>query len=72
MELVLQKVSNLLTQRRVWIAILNTLVLGLSLLKIELNIDIPVLSEMLTNVGVAIVNVITVILSLWSYLHPKK
>lgn len=66
------KILNLLTQRRVWIFIISSVSFLLSVLKIEYKIDIPVLGDMLTVFGVALVNFVTAGLAVWSYLKPKK
>lgn len=68
----LSAIIEILSQRRVWSAILSGLVFVLGVLKLQLNIDIPVLTDLLTNLGAAIAGLIAAGLALWSYLQPKK
>lgn len=62
---------ELLKQRRVWVGIISGLSFLISFLHIEFNIDVPVLSDMFTNAGIALFNLVSAILAIWSYLKPK-
>lgn len=66
------KVLRLLTERRIWIAIINTIFFILSFFHIEHSFDAQTLGDMLTQIGVLIVNLVSMFLALWSYLKPKK
>lgn len=67
----MDKVLHLIGQRRVWAGILGVVVFILTTLKVNLDLDIPLLTELLTSAGVAAVALVQAILSLWSYLKPK-
>ena len=67
----LMQLLELLKQRRVWVGIISGLSFLISFLHIEFNIDVPVLSDMFTNAGIALFNLVSAILVIWSYLKPK-
>ncbi len=63
---------DLLGQRRVWIAIISAVSIVISMLHLQYKIDVPVLSDLFTGFGVALVNLVTASLAIWSYLKPKS
>lgn len=63
---------NLLSQRRVWAAIIGFTATALSVLHMSWNIDVPVLTELLTDFGGAVSTLATASLALYSFLKPKK
>jgi len=64
----MQKILELLSQRRVWAGIVSVLAFFLP----SVGIDIPVLTDLLTSFGGAIASLAVAGLSLWSYFKPKN
>lgn len=62
---------TLLRQRRVWSAIVGMLALLLSTLHTQYQIDVPVLTDLLTSFGDALAIVIMSGLALHSHFYPK-
>jgi len=67
----MQTFLNLIAQRRVWVTFLGIVVFITTSLGIAFDIEIPVLADLLTNFGVAIVALVQAGLAIWSYLAPK-
>jgi protein-S-isoprenylcysteine O-methyltransferase Ste14 len=67
----MEKILELLNQRRVWAAIVSTLVFILGVFSISLP-DQATLIDILTQIGSAIATLIPGILALLSYFRPKK
>lgn len=67
----MEKVLELLKQRRVWAGVVSVLVFVLAYFKIELP-DEATLIDTLTQVGTAVSALIPGLLALWSYFNPKK
>lgn len=67
----MEKILELLNQRRVWAAIVSTLVFILGVFSISLP-DQATLIDILTQIGSAIAALIPGILALLSYFRPKK
>lgn len=65
------QILNLLSQRRVWVAIISGVSFLISFLHMEFQVDVPVLSDLFTTAGIAIFNLVTAVLAIWSYLQPK-
>ena len=63
---------DLLKQRRIWAGIIAALSIVLSLLKINYQIDVPVLTDLFTSLGGALAEVIIAGLAIWSYFKPKN
>lgn len=68
----MEKVLELLKQRRVWAGIVGIITFVLATLKVTVNVDVPVLTDLLTALGGAISALVTAGLALWSFLKPKK
>jgi len=69
---IMEKVLELLKQRRVWAGIVGIITFVLATLKVTVNVDVPVLTDLLTALGGAISALVTAGLALWSFLKPKK
>lgn len=63
---------ELLKQRRVWAAVVAAVSIVLSILHIDFQIDVPVVTDLLTSWGGALADLIVGTLALWSYLKPKN
>ena len=68
----MQTLLELLKQRRVWAAITGFIAFALTLFKFTFEIDVPVLTDLLTSFGSALSLLISSGLALWSYFQPKK
>lgn len=62
---------ELLKQRRIWVGIVGVLAFVLTTLNIQYQLDVPVLTDLLTSAGGASVELIMAGLALWSYFKPK-
>lgn len=65
------KILELLKQRRIWAAIVWAMTIALAILKINYQIDVPLLTDLLTSFFGALSNLIIAGLALWSYFKPK-
>lgn len=63
---------ELLKQRRIWAGIVGVLAFVLTTLNIRYQVDVPVLTDILTSAGGASAELITAGLALWSYFKPKN
>ncbi len=61
----------LVAQRRIWIAIVSFLSFALPLLHVDFKIDVPLLTDALTGVGLAVSQLGVAVLALWSLFHPN-
>jgi len=68
----MNKLLELLSQRRIWAGMVSVVAFLVSTLDLGLNIDVPVLTDLLTDFGMALAALIPSILALWSYFKPKK
>lgn len=68
----MEKVLQLLKQRRVWAGIVGVAAFLLTTLNVGFEIDVPVLTDLLTAFGGAVSTLITAGLALWSFFKPKK
>jgi len=68
----IKQIASLLKERRIWAGIVGALAITLSLLNAGYQIDVPILTNLLTSLGGAVSAVIMATLALWSYLRPKK
>lgn len=68
----MEKFIELLKQRRIWAGIVGTLAFVLSIFNTGIQIDVPVITELLANFGTALAALITSVLSLLSYFKPKQ
>jgi hypothetical protein len=62
---------ELLKQRRIWAGIVGVLAFVLTTLNIKYQIDIPVVTDLMTSAGGASAELIMAGLALWSYFKPK-
>ena len=62
---------HLISQRRAWVGILGVVVFITTTLGVALDIDIPVLADLLTQFGIAVVALVQAGLAIWSYIAPK-
>ena len=67
----MEKVITLLEQRRVWAAVVGIAAFTLTALNVDMNLDVPFITDQLTMIGIALANLLTGLLALWSYLKPK-
>jgi len=63
---------ELLKQRRVWATIVGVIAFLLTSFKIEFGVDQGTLTDLLTNIGVAVSSLVSAGLALHSFLKPKK
>lgn len=68
----MNKVIELLSQRRIWSGIVGVTAFILMVFHINYQIDVPLLTDILTSVGGGLAMLIPALLSLWSYFFPKK
>ena len=68
----MKKLLELLSQRRVWAAILGGVVALLSVLSIDYSLDVDFLGNTLANLFQAASSVLAAGLALHSYFYPKK
>lgn len=61
-------ITELLAQRRIWAVIVGVTAWSVP----TLGLDVPVLTDLLTNVGTETGGLIAAVLALWSYFQPKK
>ncbi len=64
-------ILTLISQRRVWAGFVGAVAILLGLLKYQFSIDVPVVTDLLTNFGGAVAQAIIAGLALWSYFKPK-
>lgn len=67
----MNKIIDLLSQRRIWSFIVSIVSFTLMALHANYQIDVPVLTDILTSVGGALAMLIPGLLALWSYFFPK-
>ena len=63
---------ELLVQRRIWAGLFGTISVLLPMFGTTFTISPEYLSEIFTNLFIAISGLITAILPVWSYFRPKK
>jgi len=63
---------QLLSNRRVWSGIVGIFAFLASAFHLSMPVDVPVLTDLLTNFGMALGALISGGLALWSYFKPKK
>ena len=68
----MSQILELLKQRRVWAGLVGLFSFALTALHYELQIDVPLLTDLLTSFGGALATSITAGLALWSYFKPKS
>jgi len=68
----MNKLLELLSQRRIWAGMVGVVAFLVSTLDLGLNIDVPVLTDLLTEFGMALAALIPSVLALLSYFKPKK
>ncbi len=68
----MKKLLFLLKQRRVWAGIVGFVAFIVTGLNLGFEIDVPVLTDLLTQLGIAIAALTQSILALWSFIRPKK
>jgi len=67
----MDKVLHLIGQRRVWAGILGAVAFVLTALNVGLDLDVPLLTDMLTELGLAVIALVQAALAIWSYVKPK-
>ena len=67
----MQNLLELAKQRRVWAAFVGVLSFALTVLNVQFQVDVPVLTDLLTSFGGAFSLLASSVLALWSYLSPK-
>ena len=68
----MDKLISFLSNRRVWAAIVGLGAFTLNALHANYQIDVPGVTDALATVGNALALLLPALLSLWSYLQPKK
>lgn len=68
----MNQVLNLLSQRRIWASLVGVLMFALGILKVTWDVDVPVLTGLLTDLGTAVSSLIMAGLALWSFIKPKE
>ncbi|MBU1173379.1 MAG: hypothetical protein KKD44_27745 [Proteobacteria bacterium] len=68
----MEKLLDIAKQRRVWAGIVGILAFVFTTLKLNFDIDVAVLTDLLTAFGGALASLVTAGLALWSYFKPKK
>ena len=63
---------QLLSNRRVWAGIVGVVAFLASTFQLSMPIDVPYLTDLLTNSGMALASLISGGLALYSYFRPKK
>ena len=63
---------KLFTERRIWGAIISAFLFIAGTLGYALDWDVEFLTEQMTAIGVALLNLVTIVLLVLSYLFPKK
>ena len=67
----MDKLVEHLSNRRVWAAIVSVLSFLLGAMKVKYNVDVPVLTDLLTAFGGGLSATLTAGLALHSYNNPK-
>ncbi len=67
----MNKLLELLKQRRIWSALVGVMAFAINALHLTWQIDVPLLTDLLTNFGGAVALLIPAGLALWSFLKPK-
>lgn len=68
----MEKILELLKQRRVWAGIISGLVFVVGMFGVTWDLDTQTLVDLLTQLGSAIAALVTAVLALHSYFKPKK
>lgn len=68
----MEKFLELIGQRRVWAGIIGVVAFLVTTLSLTIDLDVPVLTDLLTNFGIALAALIQAGLALWSYFKPKN
>lgn len=68
----LKQILELLRQRRVWAGLVGVIAFLVTALNLGLKIDTPLLTNLLSDFGLAVSGLISSGLALWSYLKPKE
>lgn len=68
----MKKLLEVLSNRRVWAAIVGGVAMLLTYTSTNFQIDVPVLTGLLTDFGGSLSTTIISGLALWSYFVPKK
>lgn len=63
---------KLISQRRIWASTSGFVSLLLMILGVQYNLDMQGFTDALQNTGIAVANLLTILLPLFSYLYPKK
>lgn len=68
----MEKFIVVLSQRRLWAFVVSIVAFTVNALNSNYNVDVPVLTDLLTSIGGALAMLIPGLLALWSYIQPKK
>lgn len=68
----MEKIIELLGQRRIWAGIVGAISFLLTMLHFNFQLDVPFVTDVLAASGGALATLITSALALWSYFKPKK
>ena len=68
----MDQIIEVLKNRRVWAGIVGMTAFILGVMGSAINIDIPVLTNLLATFGGSLASLITASLALWSFISPKK
>lgn len=68
----MEKFLELIKQRRVWAGIVGVVAFIITTLNLGFEIDVPILTDLLTGLGLAVAALVQSALALHSYFSPKK
>ena len=68
----MENILELLKQRRVWAGIFGSITFLLPVFGVKYDMDVNTLTDLFTNLGLAISALLTAVLPIWSYFKPKK
>ena len=66
------KILELLQQRRIWAGILGVIAFLATTMNLGWGIDVPELTDLLTQWGIALSAFVSASLAVYSYFSPKK
>lgn len=69
---IMNKILELIKQRRVWASVIGVVLFLAGVFGVDWGVDSTKLTDLVTNVGVAVANLFAAFLALWSYLKPKQ
>ena len=68
----MSKFIELIKQRRVWAGVVGVTAFVLSVIRVDFQVDVDLLTNLLSELGSGIAALISALLALHSYVNPKK